>query len=368
MPGSNGNPGTQALPKQNLAGINVNGLPAGTNLLFKRGGAWNWTSTVRLDNRNTTAAAPLTFGAYGTGGAPQLRVSSSFGFETGEWNNTTPDGGYVFRSLRFIGLDTAPPDAKAIWLRGTVSDVLIEDVEFSNFFIALYGQGHNDIQRVTVRNNRFLRNKSMGVLGTFNNSLFEDNLFEGNNITGSGFEHGTYLSNFTNLTLRNNRYLRNSVLAGTCTGGNMTFHGQIDGLVIEGNRIEQDRAAPGCWLMSITQGYATAEWFRNVVVRNNRLINGGNNAMNAQSAPGILVEGNVIINTNPINQIAISVGHTDYPNGDLPDGNATVRNNTICQSGGASGGAVSFMNNPGATQSNNVIVTGAEATTGVCAR
>jgi hypothetical protein len=80
------------------------------------------------------------------------------------------------------------------------------------------------------------------------------------------------------------------------------------------------------------------------------------------------VEGNVIINTQAANQVAISVGHTDYPNGDVPDGNATVRNNTVCQSGGASGPAVTLLNNPGATQSNNVVITGASATTGVCAR
>lgn len=147
----------------------------------------------------------------------------------------------------------------------------------------------------------------------------------------------------------------------------MTFHGQIDGLLIEGNTIEQDSSKEGCWLMSITQGYDTAEWFRNVVVRNNRLINGGNSAMNAQSAPGILVEGNVIINTNPTYQAAIAVGSTEYLNGDVLDGNATVRNNTVCQSGGASGPAVVLLS-PGNTETNNVVVTGAAATTGVCAR
>lgn len=336
-------------------------------MLFSRGGAWNWTSTVRLDNRNTTAAAPLTFGAYGSGSRPLLLVSSTLGFETGEWQNTTPDGGYVFRGLKFEATASAPQNSWAIWLRGTVSDVLIEDVEFTNFYIALNGQGHDDIQRVTVRNSRFIRNKSQGVLGTFNNSLFEGNLFEGNNTSGSGFEHGTYLSSFTNLTLRNNRYLRNSVVNGVCSGGNMTFHGMNDGLVIEGNTIEQDSSLEGCWLMSITQGYGTAEGFRNTVVRNNRLINGGNNAMNAQSAPGILVEGNVIINTNPTYQVGISVGHTDYPNGDLPDGNATVRNNTVCQSGGATGPAT-YVTSPNSTVTNNVVVTGAAATTGVCAR
>lgn len=367
VPGNNANPGTQAAPKQTLAGINLDALPAGSQMLFSRGGAWNWTSTVRLDNRNTTAAAPLTFGAYGSGSRPLLLVSSTLGFETGEWQNTTPDGGYVFRGLKFEATASAPQNSWAIWLRGTVSDVLIEDVEFTNFYIALNGQGHDDIQRVTVRNSRFIRNKSQGVLGTFNNSLFEGNLFEGNNTSGSGFEHGTYLSSFTNLTLRNNRYLRNSVVNGVCSGGNMTFHGMNDGLVIEGNTIEQDSSLEGCWLMSITQGYGTAEGFRNTVVRNNRLINGGNNAMNAQSAPGILVEGNVIINTNPTYQVGISVGHTDYPNGDLPDGNATVRNNTVCQSGGATGPAT-YVTSPNSTVTNNVVVTGAAATTGVCAR
>jgi hypothetical protein len=369
VPGSNANPGTVAAPKQNLTGVNVNALPAGSQLLFNRGGAWNWTTTLRLENRNVSAAAPLTFGAYGTGAAaPLILMTPTYGIETGEWQNTTPDGGYVFRGLKLERPDTGAPDAVAIWLRGTVSDVLIEDVEFRGFFIAMRGQGGNDVQRVTVRNSRFIRNRSMGVNGTFNNSLFEGNLFEGNNITGSGFEHGTYLSNFNNLTMRNNTFLRNSVVNGVCQGGNMTFHGMNDGLVIEGNRIEQTASAPGCWLMSITQGYGTAEGFRNVVVRNNKLINGGNNAMNAQSSPGILVEGNVIINTQAANQVAISVGHTDYPNGDVPDGNATVRNNTVCQSGGASGPAVTLMNNPGATQSNNVVITGASATTGVCAR
>ena len=330
----------------------------GTHLLFSRGGVWNWSQTLRLDNPNTTALAPLTFGAYGSGAAPVLLMNSLVGIETGEWQNTTPDGGYVFRGLKLESAPTSPQTAWGIWLRGTVSDVLIEDVEFTRFYIGLNGQGHDDIQRVTVRNSRFIDNRSQGVLGTFNNSLFEGNLFEGNNALGSAFEHGTYLSNFTNLILRNNYYLRNSVLNGVCAGGNMTFHGMNDGLLIEGNTIQQDSSLEGCWLMSITQGYGgIAEGFRNTVVRN---------AINAQYAPGILVEDNVIINTNPIYQIGISVGHTDYPAGDLPDGNATVRNNIICQSGGATGPATT-VTAPDSTVTNNVIVTGEAAVTGVCA-
>jgi len=118
--------------------------------------------------------------------------------------------------------------------------------------------------------------------------------------------------------------------------------------------------------MSITQGYDTAEWFLDFVVRNNKIINAGNTGINAQSAPGILVEDNVVINTQATYQTSISVGHTEYQGGDVPDGNAVVRNNTACQSGGATGSVVN-VTAPNSTVTNNVTVTGPAATMGVCA-
>ncbi|MBC7957062.1 MAG: hypothetical protein H7Y33_14475, partial [Cytophagales bacterium] len=194
------------------------------------------------------------------------------------------------------------------------------------------------------------------------------NLIEANNFSGSGFDHGSYIGGGQNITIRNNRYIRNSVVNGVCQGGNMTFHGQIDGLLIEGNTIQQDAAAAGCWLMSITQGYTTAEWFRNTVVRNNRLINGGNSAMVAQSAPGILVEGNVIINTQSTYQTAIGVGHNEYQGGDVLDGNALVRNNTACFPTPNAGSSVVRVSAPNSSVANNIVLTGAAATTGACAQ
>jgi hypothetical protein len=148
----------------------------------------------------------------------------------------------------------------------------------------------------------------------------------------------------------------------------MTFHGQMDGVLIEGNRIEQDAATDGCWEMSITQGYDTAEWFRNFVVRNNKLINAGNTGMAVQSAPGIVIEGNVIINTQTTFQTAINVGHTEFRNGDVPDGNAVVRNNIACFPTPHAGSTVVRVIAPNSAVTNNTMVTGAAATTGVCAR
>jgi len=364
--GSNANPGTLAAPKQNLNGTNINALAAGTQLLFARGGVWTNVGLV-LENMNVSAAAPLVFDAYGTGPLPWLQRSGSGNnmFHLGgNWNNTSNDGGYVFRNLKFDGTGTA---AWGFWFVHTVRDVVIEDSEITGFGIGINSNDSDahGVTGVTIRRNHIHRNRAMGMLGHYNNLVFEGNHVQANNFSGSGFDHGTYIGGGNNITVRNNHYDRNSVVNGVCQGGNMTFHGQIDGLLIEGNRIEQDAAAGGCWLMSITTGYTSAEWFRNAVVRNNKMINGGNNSLVAQAAPGIVVEGNVAINTRPTNQLSFNIGG-GVGDGDTQDANAVVRNNTACQSGGATGSVVS-VNSPGAVVTNNVVITGAAATTGVCA-
>jgi hypothetical protein len=371
-PGNNSNLGTPERPKQTLAGINVNALPAGSRLLFARGGAWLQSTTV-LNNPNTTEAAPLVFDAYGTGPAPWLKSSSGNMFHLGgNWENTTDDGGYTFRNLKLDGMGTAE---WGFWFVHTVRDVVIENNEITGFRIALNSNdsASHGVRRIAIRNNNIHHNRAMGMLGHYNDIVIEGNLIEANNFSGSGFDHGTYIGGGNNITIRNNRYIRNSVVNGVCQGGNMTFHGQINGLLVEGNRIEQDAGAAGCWLMSVTRGYTSAEFFRNAVIRNNKLINGGNTAMAVQSAPGVVVEGNVAINTRPTGQTGFSIGvgptvpTSGGDAGDVGDTGAIVRNNTACQSGGATGNVVS-VNSPGGTVANNVTVTGAAATTGVCAR
>jgi nitrous oxidase accessory protein NosD len=167
--------------------------------------------------------------------------------------------------------------------------------------------------------------------------------------------------------LRNNVYRLNSVVGGSCTGGNMTFHGQIEGLVVEGNVIEQGPSTPTCYLMSITQGYTSAEWFRDAVVRNNTLVNGGS-AIVVHSAPGIVIEGNRVIRTQSISTPAVNIGAQEYAGGDVPDANAIVRGNTLCLAASGASGGVTSVRSPGAVVADNFTRSGADATTGVCAR
>ena len=62
------------------------------------------------------------------------------------------------------------------------------------------------------------------------------------------------------------------------------------------------------------------------------------------------------------------VGHREYGNGDVPDGNAIGRNNTGCYPGPGTGNTLMNVFAPNSTLTNNVTLTGAAATTGVCAR
>lgn len=362
--GDDSNPGTQAAPKRDLASIEMNSLPAGTTLLLKRGGAWK-SGRIVLENKDVTADKPLIFDAYGTGPAPILIRSNGTLFEFGNWQSQINDGGYTFRNLKIDGLGSAQ---WGFWLRDFVHHVTIENVEISGFDIAIHAGGDvpPGITFLTLRNSHIHHNRTQGMLAKIHKSIIEGNLFEANNPSGSAFNHAIYLSGGNGNTIRNNKLLRNSVVNGACAGGNFTLHGQVDGMLIEGNTIEQDLALGGCYGFSITPGYSYDEWFRNVVVRNNTVINVGHCAICAGAAPGIVIENNTLVNRQPIFQIAIHIPVGKKTSGDAEDTGAVVRNNTVCFSAPHPDGAGVRVGGSSAL-GNNVLLTGADARKGVCA-
>ncbi len=367
--GSNSAAGTQTAPKRDASGVNLSTLGPGAQLLFERGGTYAWGCRI-VENLNVTPEQPLVIDAWGTGAAPTFNVTGSCAINFGSYANTNQDdGGYVFRNVRFVG---PGGNSTAFFFVFSVHDIVFENVEVTNFYKAFESQSRQaGVRRFILRNSNISRNHGMGINGSFSDSVIEGNLFEGNNFSGSGFDHAIYLSGGTsnmesrNNVIRNNHFLNNSVVNGRCTGGQVTFHGQLDGMLIEGNVIESPNAKNTCWHMSITQAYDSAEWFRNFVVRNNKSYYPGNTGFNAQSAPGIVFEGNVIVTNQP--SIGIGVGHGEYQNGDVADGDAVVRNNTVCYQG-ASGLGVRLRNAPRSTNEGNAVRSGAEASTGVCAK
>lgn len=370
--GDDANAGTsQKFPKRTLAGVNINALPAGSQLLLARGGVWVQPMTI-LDNPHVTAEAPLVIDAYGAGERPWIRAPDLKGgaFMFGKYNNTAYDGGYTLRNLKIDGRGSS---SWGLFLIHNLHHVTIENSEITGFHIGIHSQARapRGVNHVVIRNNIISRNRSMGILGQFSDSVIEGNLLEGNNFSGSGFEHAIYLSGNDvggrNNIVSNNLFRHNSVVNGVCHGGNVTLHGQMDGMLIEGNTIEQAAAAPGCWGVSVTAGYTSPEWFRKVVIRNNTLVNLGSCGVCINAAPGVVVENNRLFNTQRTSHVAVRIGRGRGWR-DEPDRDAVVRNNVACFPSGAHNQSVLSVASPGARVSGNVAHTGAAGRTGACAR
>jgi hypothetical protein len=192
----------------------------------------------------------------------------------------------------------------------------------------------------------------MGVLGVADNLTISGNTFTANNMVNDPTNHAVYLGSslrqVRNVSVTDNTFTANSAPNGTCIGGNFTAHGRFDGLLVQNNRITQAASTNGCWGISITPAYPSAEFFRNVVVRGNTIERLGV-AIGAGSSPGILIENNVVKGTL-LSGIAIPA--IPPSTGDAIDSGAVVRNNVLC---GTAGPGVMFGNPGLGTQTGNVV-------------
>ena len=132
-------------------------------------------------------------------------------------------------------------------------------------------------------------------------------------------------------------------------------------------RDRQAAALNTCFGISLTAGYSTGEWFRNAVIRNNTITNVGVCSVCVSAAPDVLIEGNKIYNTQATHQYGVLVPAIATGAGDAQDSGAIVRNNVVCYTAPAAGSAVAQAPSA-ASITGNTYVTGAGATSGVCAR
>lgn len=343
--GNNANAGTSSLaPRQTLAGYgnNLSAFSAGDRLLLCRGGSFA-LSQFGVYSTNATPTNPITIEAYGTGPDPLLRTTSGVGFQVGGgWGNTDNDGGYVFRNLRMQGLGN---DANhwGFWMVWANRNTTIENVEVTGYNIGMNvsTNGLNATNYLTIRRSNFHHNSDMGMLGGGSDWLIEDSDFSYNNQNCSpsvcGNSHGIYWSCNTGagcnrMTIRRTRFVQNSTDAtGRCLGGNLTAHGRLYQVLIEDNEILQNAADVSCAGISWKSGYFdTNETFERNVLRGNRIVNVGACAICINTAPGIVVENNIIqhTNTSPSQQgiaIIFEQDEADAP----PTTDTVVRNNTV---------------------------------------
>jgi Right handed beta helix region len=235
-----------------------------------------------------------------------------------------------------IGTDVA----WGFYVANDIDDVMIDSVSVDNCSIGVHIAACNGScknERIVIRNSAFTHNHEQGFLGTADGLVIENNLFEDNgggqdHNSGSEFNHNLYL-NHLNGDARNERVVGNELYrsarsGGECVGGSLTVHGVHTDLVIEGNWIHEDRAAPGCWGIGVTATYAEPETFTRVRIRGNMLQNMGNVAVALSACVDCVVENNVITSTLPYGTLAVAAPAASGP-GDATLERLRIRNNSI---------------------------------------
>lgn len=329
---------------------------AGSRFRFCQGGAWTGMGTKTLENANGTATSPITYDSYapatGATGRPRLvwPVNTIGFYLGGAASNTVMRGLYV--------TTTAGSTQAGIQVSGNIVRLTLDDMRIEWWNLGLYLEANSLNQFVTVKNSILSFNEGDAILGSGTDLLIEYSTFEGNNYTTCGsFCHAMYLGSTTpreRITVRFNYLLNNSVSGGgTCTGGNITMHGLMDQVLLEGNVIvELLGTGTGCAGISVRAGYDAAEYIRRLIVRGNTVVNTGFGMIYIDYATGAIVENNKIIGTLAQLQAGIQIAQSAGVGDDLTTG-SVVQHNTCYFSQGTGSSCFNVSQNTGHTFINN---------------
>ena len=358
-PGNNGSSGTDpAAPWQTYdqARNHFNSsIQAGDEIRFCRGGSFDLGSgSGRWSTFSCTAAQPCLIADYtppwasGDENRPILnRTADDHAFELSNGGDAVANGGYAFRNLDLRCPACTSGGGWGFFLFNDVNDVVIDNVSMDGFAIGIHLAGANPCaagdplcngqnDRITVSNVDVTNSFSQGFLGSGNDLLIEDSIFDRNG-SGTVFDHNIYVSGGSRITIRNNELYRSSLDgSGRCGGTSLVGHGYLTDLLIEGNYVHEDvgQANQTCWGISITTGYSTPEAFTNVTIRGNRVENVGNVAIGTSSCISCTIENNVVVHQQAFGVAGIAVPDKTPGAGDAVSTDVTIRNNSLALSSG----------------------------------
>ncbi|MCB2425876.1 hypothetical protein [Methylophaga pinxianii] len=319
-----------------------NGMFAGSNVLFCRGGRFPITTDLRIYNKNCGAIKPCTIADYGDIAKPKPLFNASgdltaFNFQEG--GNADSDGGYNLKNLTIIAQNSK---GKGVFLYNDVDDVILDNLHIEGFRIGIHSSGANTLNpgtngindRLVVTNNTIINNRSIGFHGACQDCLIEGNYFENNGFGQKILDHNIYLawskSHAENITVRNNTLYRSTIIDGKCYGVSLVVHGLFTDLTIENNIVKEDlgKVSGYCWGISVDPGYSkTDESFYNVKILNNKLINVGNVGIGCASCEGAVIHGNEIIDEGEVLIMGIKVPVREENT--LKSNNISIKNNKV---------------------------------------
>ena len=349
--GNNSNNGTSpSSPKQTFSSANsqFGSLVAGDSLNFCRGGSFSTNVQNTWVNNNCTSDNVCTVTAYDLPGneSPQLaspiitQQTNSTLFSLVDGGAADHEEGYTFSDLdlRCTGCASSGT-GYGFFFYNDIDFVTIKDISLNGFRIGVHlstgntpnpgSDGKNS--DIILNNLKIVNSKSQGILGGADNLQISNSYFE-NNGNGTMLDHNVYISKGNGILFNNNELYRSSLDAsGNCAGAPLVVHGIISNFVIENNIIREDigKAGPGCWGIAVDPGYASAESFNNITIRNNKVINVGNIGIGLTSCDTCTIENNVILHQQAFGATAISAPDSGRGADDLALNKVTIRNNSI---------------------------------------
>lgn len=335
-------------------------LSPGDSIAFCRGGSFavDGASGTRWVNAECQAADPCVVRDYpppwGSGDEerPILQVASGQrAFALEDAANADHEEGYLFLNLDLRGAG----DGQGFFIYNDIDDVLICNVAIDGFSLGVHAGGSNPPEpgsdglneRIVLRLSQITNNGGQGWLGGCNGCAVEYCTFENNGFEQSILNHNIYFSGSSggvahDMRAIGNDLYRSAIVTTECEGVSLVVHGEHDGLLIEGNTVREDvgAASPGCWGIAVDTGYGSAESFRNVTIRGNRVVNVGNVAIGLNACESCVVENNVVIHDQPFGTTAIAVPNRPRNPDDLPMTGVTIRNNSVFVGADGSGRAI----------------------------
>jgi hypothetical protein len=364
-PGNDGYAGTDiAAPWRSFerARAQFAGLAAGDTIAFCRGGRFTssaeglWVNgSCRADRRCTVRdyAPPWGDGSQGRPIIDSTTLRGPFALEN--LGNATHEEGY--RILNLVLRNAGSADAFGVFAHNDIDDVELCNLLIEGFNIGVFvahanapeptSDGLN--QRIALRGSRIVGSLAEGYSGACDGCVVEECSFEPTHGDGSSIVAWTNTDGAgTAVPTRGLRIVHNRITisraSSTCSAPVVSVAGKHEALVIEGNEIsaELGLAADGCSGIAIAPESIAPCYFRDVIVRANRLTNLGRFPLEVSACQRCLIENNVIEQAQARESIGIAVPRSprDPARGDDETTAATLRNNTVYFGAAASGTAI----------------------------
>lgn len=226
-------------------------------------------------------------------------------------------------------------------------DGFAQGVNCNGSYSGTLTSGDGSSQFYTYKQSQFFNNNGSGILSGCSNTVIENNFFDHNGITL--FDHQIYFDD--GLTPSGTSYVDDQIIVrgntltnanvgapGRCAEVAIVTHGKKTRQVVENNVLREDTATVNttCWGVSTGPGYvqpnsASPEYFGNVAIRGNSIINYAYVGASAEACYDCVIENNNIYSeyASGAGCVWTKTAYTSaYQSDDHSNNHVVIRNNS----------------------------------------